>query len=415
MDLSLVIASNIQHLVEHAHITQNELAEQLGLSRQTVSKLLKGKAPFDVVQLDKVASIFRVSVEDLLNEKSLTRIKICYRLTTSESNVPEGIEKLLTRYIERYTTLSSKVGDTSIFIPGQYNLFAKVKGKKIGVIGELENLIGDSYEVDAELVDQIFSTADEQRKRLELKNGGAIDLISALAQNHIRVVFLDFGTSEVSGASVCDQKYGCFVFVNANASLTVERQLFTVAHEYGHILLHRQMYNYSYGEISHSFFSKYLDSMASKFAARLLCPPDLIRQYDDELNKAKNDLRLVLSVAVKIKHDAQLSLQAVMSSLKEYGYISKTMLDDFFKLIKDADLLAKEPFPITEEENLYKKFVTERDYCVTELVVKGFFYGIISEDDISVLHNYSREEAHRVFSDLVEEGEKVAELFQNNT
>ena len=52
MDLSLVIASNVQHLMEHAHITQNELADQLGLSRQTVSKLLNGKAPFDIAQLE---------------------------------------------------------------------------------------------------------------------------------------------------------------------------------------------------------------------------------------------------------------------------------------------------------------------------------------------------------------------------
>ena len=133
MDLSLVIASNIQYLMEHAHITQNELAVQLGLSRQTVSKLLKGKAPFDIVQLEKVARIFRLSVEDLLNEKSLTKAKICYRFTTPESDVPEGMEELLTRYIERYRTLSAKVGDTSIFIPEQYSLFAKVKGKKINV------------------------------------------------------------------------------------------------------------------------------------------------------------------------------------------------------------------------------------------------------------------------------------------
>lgn len=415
MDLSLIIASNVQHLMEHAHITQNELSDQLGLSRQTVSKLLKGKAPFDIVQLEKVARIFRVSVEDLLNEKGLTKIKICYRLTTPESNVPEGIEELLTQYIERYRTLSVKAGDASIFIPEQYSLYAKVKGKKINVIGELENLIDDSFEVDAALVDQIHSISDEQRKRLELKDGGAIELISALSKNHIRVIFLDLGTSEVSGASVCDQKYGCFIFVNANDSITVERQLFTVAHEYGHILLHRQMYSSYFGEITNDAFSRYLNVMASKFAARLLCPSTLIEQYEDELSKVRNNLPQVVSVAVKIKHKAQLSLQAVINILKDNGYISKAMCDDFFALIKNTELFTTEPFPIIKEKTLNEKFLNERDYCVTELVVKGFFYGIISEDDIALLYNCSKDEAHQRYSFLVDESQKIADLFNTET
>lgn len=413
MDLSLIIATNIQHMMEQAHVTQNELAIQLGLSRQTVSKLLNGKAPFDTVQLEKVAGIFRVSVEELLNKNSVTEIKICYRLTSSESTVPKGIKELLTQYIEKFRSLSIKVGDPSIFIPEHYNLFAKVKGKRISVFGELENQINDSDEIDATIVNQIVTIADEQRKRLELNDGGAIELISALSKKGIKVIFLDFGTSEVSGASVCDQTCGCFIFVNT--SLTVERQLFTVAHEYGRVLLHRQMYSYSFGELSNKAFSKYLDSMASKFAARLLCPPDLIDQYDDELNKAKNNLQLILSVAVKIKRDAQLSLQSVMKSLKDYGYISKAMHDEFFTLITDAGLLTKEPLPIAEGDNLYEKFLAERNYCVTELVVKGYFFGIISEDDIAVLYNYSREEAQRTYSYLVEESKKIADLLKNNT
>jgi Zn-dependent peptidase ImmA (M78 family)/transcriptional regulator with XRE-family HTH domain len=415
MDLSLIIATNIQHLMEQAHVTQNELAEKLGLSRQTVSKLLKGKAPFDIVQLEKIAGIFRVSLEDLLNENRVTEIKICYRLTTLESNVPKDIKEFLSRYIERFRSLSVKVGDSSIFIPEQYNLFAKVKGKRISVLGELENQVNDSVEIDIDetLVDQISTIADEQRKRLELNDGGAIDLISALSKKGIKVIFLDFGTSEVSGASVCDQMCGCYIFVNT--SLTVERQLFTVAHEYGHVLLHRQMYSYSFGELSNKAFSKYLDSMASKFAARLLCPPDLIDQYDDELNKAKNNLQLILSIAVKIKRDAQLSLQSVMKSLRDYGYISKAMHDEFYTLITDAGLLTKEPLPIAKGDNLYEKFLAERNLCVTELVVKGYFFGIISEDDIAVLYNYSREEAQRTYTYLVEESKKIADLFKNDT
>lgn len=415
MDLSLIIATNIQHMMEQAHVTQNELAVQLGLSRQTVSKLLNGKAPFDTVQLEKVAGIFRVSVEDLLNKNSVTEIKICYRLTTSESAVPKGIKELLTQYIEKFRSLSVKVGEPSIFIPEQYNLFAKVKGKKIRVIGELENQVNDYDEIDldAALVDQISTIADEQRKRLELNDGGAIELISALSKKGIRVIFLDFGTDEVSGASICDQTFGCFIFVNT--SLTVERQLFTVAHEYGRVLLHRQMYSYSFGELSNKAYTKYLNLMASRFAARLLCPPALIARYDDELNKAKNDLQLILSVAVKIKHDAQVSLQSVMKSLKDYGYISKAMHDEFFTLIADAGLLTKEPLPIAKGDNLYEKFLADRYYCVTELVVKGFFFRIISEDDIAVLYNYSREEVQRTYSYLVEESKKIADLFKIDT
>ena len=104
-----------------------------------------------------------------------------------------------------------------------------------------------------------------------------------------------------------------------------------------------------------------------------------------------------------------------MKSLKDYGYISKAMHDEFFTLIADAGLLTKEPLPIAKGDNLYEKFLADRNYCVTELVVKGFFFRIISEDDIAVLYNYSREEAQRYYSNLVRESKRIADLLKNDT
>ncbi len=413
MNLTSRIANNISVLMNQAHITQNELADCLGLSRQTVSKYLKGSSSLDVAQLEEIARIFRVPVESLFQETSDHGAKICYRFTMNECSVSDNIRDTLIQYVEKFNILSASTGDCSLFIPEHYELFARVKGKRVSINRELEYIINDSDEVDSYVDAQILSIADEQRKKMELKDSGAIALIPALFNIGIRVVFLDFGTSDISGASICDKMCGCFIFVNDNNSLTIERQLFTIAHELGHILLHRPLYSYYSGELSSNSFSKYLNSMANKFAARLLCPPALLDQYRDELKKARNDLLQILPIAVKIKHAAQLSLQSVMASLRDNGYISKPVLDVFFDSIKNANLLSIEPFPILDEKSIREQFYSQKSYYITDLIVKCFFYRILREEDISVLFHWSIDEAHQYYLNIVEEGKKITSLLNS--
>lgn len=62
-----MLAKNIQLLRKRAKLSQEELAEIAGTSRQTVSKWENGESIPDVIACDKMAEYFSVSLHDLLH------------------------------------------------------------------------------------------------------------------------------------------------------------------------------------------------------------------------------------------------------------------------------------------------------------------------------------------------------------
>lgn len=62
-----MLAENIQRLRKRAKLSQEEMAEIAGTSRQTVSKWESGESIPDVIACDKLAEHFGVSLHDLLH------------------------------------------------------------------------------------------------------------------------------------------------------------------------------------------------------------------------------------------------------------------------------------------------------------------------------------------------------------
>lgn len=62
-----MIAQNIQVLRARDSLTQEALAERLGVSRQTVAKWESGEAVPDLVNAQALSRLFRVRLDDLVN------------------------------------------------------------------------------------------------------------------------------------------------------------------------------------------------------------------------------------------------------------------------------------------------------------------------------------------------------------
>lgn len=62
-----MISQNIRSLREHEGFTQESLAEQLGVARQTVAKWESGEATPDLDNVCALAKLFGVSIDDLVN------------------------------------------------------------------------------------------------------------------------------------------------------------------------------------------------------------------------------------------------------------------------------------------------------------------------------------------------------------
>lgn len=411
MELENVVAVNIQRLMEKNHLTQNELGDYLHLSRQTVSKYLKGKTTFDTVQLVKLAHLFRVPIEQLLADGKGSDVKVYYRPTNLDGRFSSDKKDYIRAYIKKYVEISERVGDYSTFTPEQYDLYASIKGEKININRELGNTITQKEALDDSVIEEILAIADEQRLILALNDIASIALIPALEKKGIRVVFLDFECSDISGASVCSDTYGSFIFVNSNEKITIERQLYTVAHEYGHILLHRSLYSSEYVDINNKYYTDYLDHMANKFASRLFLPPTIYYKYAIELSKGANDLKLILPVAMQIKQQVQLSLQTVMLSLRDNRYISGKAVDEYYSLLDSLGTRSIEPAPIIDEKDVLDEFKRKRNANVFALVEKAFRAGDINEAEVAVLCGITQEEAKRTLFSLREGQKKIDDFF----
>lgn len=106
-----------------------------------------------------------------------------------------------------------------------------------------------------------------------------IPVLEIAENSGVNVVFVDFGKHSETVSGLCDFK-GKRIFVNAKDKS--ERQSFTIAHELGHWLLHRDIFleNPSRYPVLPRFSapdeSDRLEKEANKFAACLLVPSKLL-------------------------------------------------------------------------------------------------------------------------------------------
>ncbi len=68
-DLAEIIGRNIMRLRKTANMTQQELADKIGYSDKSVSKWEQGNGIPDIRTLAQIASLFNVSVDDLIHEE----------------------------------------------------------------------------------------------------------------------------------------------------------------------------------------------------------------------------------------------------------------------------------------------------------------------------------------------------------
>ena len=66
------IGNRIQHILETKQMSQSELAERIGVSRQVMSKIVNGKKAINVEEISKIAVSIGVSLDDLMKLESLT-------------------------------------------------------------------------------------------------------------------------------------------------------------------------------------------------------------------------------------------------------------------------------------------------------------------------------------------------------
>lgn len=411
MELTKVIADNIIRLLDENNLTQAELSAYLDISRQTLANYLRGNSTIDSVRLVKTANFFNIPVTTLLETTPSPRSRMLFRAEPQSRNAMEDIENMIFAYLDRYEQLCSRTGYSSCFFPERHDLFIEHDGKRISVNHELYKYPPVKFKVDEQLCAEIYNIADAQRRVLGLNESGAIELITALTLRGINVIFLDFHSSDIFGLSICDISHGCYIFVNSNDAITIERQLFTVAHEYAHLILHRPLFSSETNAPLSFQYRELLDKMADIFAGRLLCPPDMIFPYARYYSATNSTLQSIFPVTIHLKQKLHVSFQSMLMALRNYGMLSKTIVSDYFRWARSTNSLAKEPRPLSEDKNLLGQFEKAKEEHIIKIFHELSFKEIISPGDIMYFLDCDLEKANLILRRFESELNDFNELF----
>lgn len=389
-----IIAQNISSLINERNISISDLADYLGITRQTLANYLKGNSPIDSAKLISIAAFFGVSVDELLPSiESIPQPPTAlFRTALHYNEADNEIANTILEYITKYQTIAERAGKKHAFLPEQYNLSIEQDGNVIDINFECTDYSASKLKLNETLEFEIAQIATMQRKMLGLENEGAISLIEAIRHRGINLIFYPFDNTKISGLSICDETYGCFIFVNSNDAISIERQLFTIAHEYAHILLHRPLYKRRMKQyLDPKKRKNLLDAMADCFAGYLLCPRALLETYTDKITAFSNNGNLAL--LIPIKRNLQISLSALMMALKRNNYINSNLLSAYFAYLRKNKLEEKEIAGITPDDELGKMFRTVKNSSIEQMLRASGNILSISASDLEFFLNIPNDKA----------------------
>lgn len=211
------LSVNLIRLRNIKGLNQAEIANQIGISRVAYSSIESGKSEPRVNTLMKIADIFNVSIQDLLTPitklKSL-RFRTKKQLPQKDKNKLEQIIIDFASWLKDYNELEKLL---------------KIDEKNI-----IDNIPGSNPKEFVKKTRTLFNLNDKEP---------IFNIFSILsAKAGVKVYLKNAGISSFFGFSVSKEDGGPAIFVNTFDLISLERQIFTAAHEFGHLLMHEKSY-----------------------------------------------------------------------------------------------------------------------------------------------------------------------------
>jgi Zn-dependent peptidase ImmA (M78 family)/transcriptional regulator with XRE-family HTH domain len=279
MDLS-ILSANLRRIRAAKGLSQGDLADAAQLSRVGYRNIEGGAAAPRVDSLLRVANALGVTLAELL---APVRVLTAVRFRAEKKMTTRG--ELLTdvaRWLDDYNEVESLLGDRAKF------KLAAVRQKLAGLHQ------GESRAIKA---------AALARAQVGLKAGDTVrDVCGLLEQNGVKVFTPKLASEGFFGLSIAESDGGPAVVVNVWERLSVERWIFTAAHELGHLLLHLDAY-----DVNQADEDPAQEKEADTFASHFLMPAELFTQ---ELEDARG-LPLV-KLVLKLKRVFRVSWKSVL-------------------------------------------------------------------------------------------------------
>jgi Zn-dependent peptidase ImmA (M78 family)/DNA-binding XRE family transcriptional regulator len=247
------IAGNLRRLRAARHWTQGEAAEAAGLSRVGYRNLESGTSVPRVETLNALARALEVPIQDLVTPvPQLHRVRF----------------RSLKRLNSREQVLASAARQLSDF-------------------AELEELLGDHLTTGlphlegrptrGDGAERARMAASAVRRAFDLDDEDSIrDISGLLESNGIKVLPVQVASDAFFGLSIGPEDGGPAIVVNTWERISVERWIFTAAHELGHLVLHLADY-----DVTQTQEEPQQELEANLFAAYFLMPDEIFqREWD---------------------------------------------------------------------------------------------------------------------------------------
>jgi Zn-dependent peptidase ImmA (M78 family)/DNA-binding XRE family transcriptional regulator len=289
MENGSTIGHNLARMRLHHGVSQDELASHAGISRLALGKIERDEVLPRAATLDALAKALGTSTTELV---TAVRPLHTVRFRAPKVRGRQQILAEVSRWLEDYCWLEGALKAAKRF--------------------PLDKLRAERAKPEA--------LARRAREAMGLDAKESIRDICGLLEDHgVKVLLLDKKSDAFFGLSVSEQDGGPAVVVNTWERISVERWIFTAAHELAHLLLHQGEYSRDEAEEP-----KEAEREADAFASQFLMPESA---FASEW-AGTNGHPLILRV-LKVKRMFRVSYKTVLYRLVETKRESRDVWQTF--------------------------------------------------------------------------------------
>ena len=290
------IASNLKRLRGSRGLTQDDLAKKAKLSRIAYSNVENGKANPRVNNLQQIADALDVGIQELV-----TPVPTITSLRFRSNKMPIGHARNSRDQIE---------ADVAFWLRDYSGLEQKLSKQRPNVFKSIK--ANNPKEFATKVRGEVWS----------LENDDPINDICGLVEHAgVKIKLIKSNLEGFFGLSAFDQNGYPAIVVNIREDISVERQIFTVAHELGHIVMHQGSFD---GGIAKEKDKE--EDEANQFASYFLMPERAFKKSLEE-NKGLHWLQSILH----IKRFYKVSFKTVILRLIDIGIDKEKIWPNFYR------------------------------------------------------------------------------------
>ena len=355
------IGETIRNLRDRMGVSQEKLAEWIGISRATLAQVERGKRDFESLELFKVADFFGCTVSNLLTKEAVDLEVIGVRFRRSMGiQEDDAVWEAVTRSIKLAREAANlreilSPGLSDSYIPN-YSIAAPV--------------------TKIEAIRQGYQIALKERNRLGLGSERILNIGELIESEGVYAGELDM-PDDVSGYTINLGDLGSICMVNESHSGL--RKRFSLAHEYGHVLMDSGL-----GAIvSRNAESKELiEVRANVFASGFLMPESGCREMIREMGKGASSRE---SVEVYDEHDVTRVEERYSAEDQQVQLLDAARLAFYFAVSIQAMLYRLKNLRLISQarlEALLEEEETEAGGYLRELMHKNDLDNRLDEPDL---------------------------------